>query len=415
MFWLIFELIIYIIYMFNGYAGFILSLILFLAIFLKRNRSFLDKIFTSLIISMPLFNVGFLGRNMHHMFSWINLFLLLLMFYCLFIKENKYDKKYLFIILNLIFIVFINCFFEKNFLGAIIEWIQIIIMIVPIYMVSIRKDKLYQRLEASDYYINLINYTLCATALVTIIQAVLYYQFGIKVGEWTFFEGRTKIDFLFKGSSVLSMFLGMSIPLNIKKFYDNYNLKYIFVLIICFIGIIVNSARTGIVSGLLSSIPIFWEKLKKSKKAVFITLILFPFIFAVGAYSVDYMLESRHSTSLIEENGRVSTYSDGINQIFSSPKNFFWGSGLSSDNYNFIMPHNLFLETFMTMGFVCLILILFLIIKMFKLINLHEYKYLIWSIFIGSMFITNFAGNVFATVLIALFILQNRKMVVLHE
>lgn len=425
MFYFITEFMVIVLYLFNDIYGMLFSFCLFCYIFSKKNFSFFDKILTSSIMSLPLFNIGFAGKNMPHIFSWSTIFIVLLIIYLInnFIKSKiSVSKKSLFLISIFITIPLVHCFFEVNFKNSLIEWCQLLLMVIPIYLVYIERLELSNKINFHEKYIDRINSVLLATSFAVFFQYFMYNRFGIMVGEWTFYSGRTKIDLLFKGSSVLSMFIGMGIPLNVVKFLEKYDIKYLFFVIICFLGIIINSARTGLVAGLLASIlPII--KSLKYKKSFFIIVLFTPIMVFSLVYGINYMLESRGSSNLIEENGRNETYKNGINLIVSSPRIVLFGNGLSLDNYNQVMPHNLFLESWLTMGLICLIIIIFYLKRLLFEVKKYKYKYILWEIIISSMFITNFTGNIFATVMFCIMLLlanyvnisDNDERMVLNE
>jgi hypothetical protein len=87
-----------------------------------------------------------------------------------------------------------------------------------------------------------------------------------------------------------------------------------------------------------------------------------------------------------------------------------FGTGLSLDNYSEIIPHNFVLELFVSTGLIVGGIVMYMIISLLRYINAYEYKYIIWGVFLGSMFITNFQGNGFAIVFIIIAIVSVEMM-----
>ena len=404
------EVLIIVAYLFNPYYGLIASLITYAAIFFNRKYTIIDKIIISLLVSLPTFNISIIGDKLHHVFSWNIIFTMFFIIVSIFIYKNnktKHDKKTLFIIFAILISSFIHCFFDVSFTSSLIEWFQCLLVIMPILLAYYNIDYINGNTNKKEEYIDILNNIILATACCVIFQCILYYKFNILVGNWTFYPGRVSIDLLFKGASVLSLFIGISIPINIYKMYNSSIFKYVIFLVICIIAILLNSARTGLVAGILCSIPIFIKQSLKNKKTLFISMT------SVGAGALvlkkitDIMLKNRGTANIMSENGRFLTYKNGINQIFSSFSHFMFGSGLSIDNYTFTLPHNLILETIMTYGFINFVLLFILFVKVIKITKDSQYKYMMYVVYVGSMFITNFFGNNFIIIITILLIIDS--------
>jgi hypothetical protein len=254
--------------------------------------------------------------------------------------------------------------------------------------------------------IYVINAVIIATAFATITQYILYYSLGIVVGIWTFYPTRNVADLLFSGYSVLSLFLSVGFIINIKKFYEESKLRYILGSLICLIAITVNSARTGMAVSLIIYIYIYLTHFFKSKKNLMISITTAPFLLAIIIFLTARQLNNRSTVSLFDENGRFETYSYGFSLLSGSIRGFLFGSGLSLDNYTETVPHNFFFELVVNTGVLAGGALICMLALLLRYINSYEYKYIIWGILIGSMFITNFQGNGFATVLIIIAILS---------
>lgn len=411
------ELLTIIAYLLNGRIGMSLSIIIYIYILFKKGSTFFEKLIYVLIFSIPTFNIGFAGRGMHHMFSWCSIFMGVLTIYLIYnylISKTKLSKNILFITVFTLGIILINCFREVNTKGAIIEWIQICLMFIPLILAYDQRDYLISRISFknnTDKFLDMINLTILATAVGVIVQYVFYRKLGLRLGNITFYPGRTVYDLLISGASVLSLYLSIGVAINVKKIYTKFRIINLIYILICVVGIVVNSSRTGLVAAIIISILIAMPQMIKNKKSLLITLIMIPVFIFVFQDMVDTLLANRSTSSLFEANGRMGTYKYGFDLLTENMVKFLFGSGLSLDNYSRIIPHNFILETLVTMGTVVSIIIFSLIFIALKYINKNKNKYIIWVILIGSMFITNFQGNTFFTVYMIVMILESRLLI----
>ena len=96
--------------------------------------------------------------------------------------------------------------------------------------------------------------------------------------------------------------------------------------------------------------------------------------------------------------GRIEGYNEALDFIESSPIYLFFGNGLASINYNFTLPHNFILQTFMCSGIFVLLFVLVMIYKIIKSTTNDTFKYILICIFIGGLLTTDFYANTFFTV-----------------
>jgi hypothetical protein len=400
-------------YLFSGTLGLCLSLLAYIVIFTKKDRSFLDKLLVALIFSSPTFNIGFAGQDQHHMFSWCSILLGILiayLFYNYFHRKVGISGKTLLISASVLGIIFINCFFEINPQNALFEWIQICSMFLPLILVYDQKKYLATKISLTQNgLVQFINFSILATALAMIIQYILYKNLAILVGNWTFYPDRTTVDFLFAGYSVLSLFLSLGIVINIKILCNKFAIIPLVYAGICLLAIVINSSRTGLAIAVVLSLIIIFPQIFKTANRIFIVLLTSPVVFVILNLAIDAQLESRESSSLFDANGRFETYSYGMSMLTRNSMSLLFGSGISLENYTKMIPHNFILETLVNTGIIVTITIVGLLISLLRYINKNEYKYIIWGIFVGSMFITNFPGNTFATIYIVVIILSTNR------
>ncbi|GHU66975.1 hypothetical protein FACS1894184_06010 [Clostridia bacterium] len=101
---------------------------------------------------------------------------------------------------------------------------------------------------------------------------------------------------------------------------------------------------------------------------------------------------------LLNDNGRFSTYINGIEQITSGISRFLFGSGLSSLNYNYMVPHNFVLELWMKAGIIVTVMFIILLYYVYRKTSDPSYKLLFVTSLLGAMLITNISGDFFLTV-----------------
>lgn len=405
MIYLIFEVLTILAYMLNGYLGLIMSSIMFCFVWLDRKNIFENKIIISMILSVPFYNIGVLGNNMHHMFSWYNIFLIIYIIILIikfFKKEYKISKRLSFFMGILLSLMCINMCLEKNIFASVTDFLQIVIMLISIFATYQAKETFIKKLNNQDIenWINKINITIIAMAICTVIQFVIYKTTKNTIGIMTMFPGRTTYDLLFKGYSVLSLVLGIGIIININNIVLKKGKKNIDIInvILCIIAIIINSSRTGLFAALIIVMYIIlsnflknYNFLKMNKKQLIKGIVFIISVITMILVIFLAMQISRKSENIFSDNGRITTYVNAIKTIFKSFKNFFIGNGLSPDSYDFMLPHNAILETAMKLGIIFTSIIVYLFVILLKFINNNKYiKYIIWHILISSMLITGF-------------------------
>lgn len=401
-------------YLFNEMIGFLLTLLLSIYIFFKKRYTFLEKILCLMILTMPTYNVGFIGDKLHHFLSWCNIYSYFLIIYLCkyFIEKKIVMKKECFI--SMIFVILalvLRTIISSEVTSGLFNVMQVALMITPIILVFSGKEILRNKITKVGYE-DIKKFTIIstvATSIGVIIQYFYFENFGKIVGQITVYPDRISCDLLFKAYSVLSLYIGIGLTFNIKEFLECSNIKNVIYSLICLIGIIFNSARTGIVASLIVCCFMIPKKMKKAKKPQLNILIIIIGAI-IGGYAVNYMLASRNTTSLMDGNNRLETYIYGMSVLMKSPINFILGGGLSLKLYNSILPHNFFLETLTTMGIVNTIIIFTWIFILLKYLKNTDFKYIVWHILIGSMFITNFQGNTFATIYFVIAILCEENM-----
>ena len=70
MIYLILEVITIFLYMINGYLGFFSASVLFIYLWKYSKYTIENKVIISMILSIPFYNIGILGMDRHHIFSF---------------------------------------------------------------------------------------------------------------------------------------------------------------------------------------------------------------------------------------------------------------------------------------------------------------------------------------------------------
>lgn len=407
---LILEIFMLISYLFSDVLGFFTAVILYTYIWSRKRYNLFNKIVISLILSAPIFQIGFWGKEMHHIFSWFMIFLAILIIYLFYnlVKNNiKFSKYLLFFITLTLGILFITNIISDYYIENMIEYFQVFLMVISIFMIYQQRKFLsnYMDDKTKDNWIIMINISMVATAIGVFVQYIAHLRLGLSLGRITEFPGRTTYDFLFSGYSVLSIYLGIGVVLNFYELFQKIKLKNIVIILLCLVAIAINSSRTGLIASLIVCILITLIKAKKSLKnfvlAIFISIIgIIIFYFAV-----EIILGNRQTLNILDDNGRIETYVHGIRTIFSSVKNFIFGIGLSAPDYKYMLPHNSIIQTMLTMGVIVTSVWIICIINILKYIKKIDFKYVIWYILISSMFVTSFQDMSFITLDIILAII----------
>lgn len=407
---IILEILTIISYLFSDILGFCVSFIMFASIWGSKKYDILNKIIISLILSVPIFQISFLGDRIHHLFSWFMIYLVVLIMYLFnnFIREKiRFSKLPLLLVSISLAIIIINNILSDYYKENLVEFIQILLMVIPILIVYQQKKYLVNKIndDTKQLWIKFINVSIVATAIATIIQYFLHTKMGIIVGNVSIHNARTIYDLLFKGSSVLSIYLGIGIVLNMNEFLDVHKIKNILIIFISMLGIMVNSSRTGLVVAAIVCILILAIKSRKSIKNFSIATVTLMFGIIIFYFAAQYILQNRAIDGFLGDNGRFETYIHGLKTIGENVRNFLFGIGLSSLNYDFTLPHNFVLQTMLTMGIIVTVIWIILICYILKYVNKIDFRYILWHIFISSMFVTSFQDMSFITLYIILAIL----------
>lgn len=361
-----------------------------------KNARIEKELLSLLIYLVPFSYSAIIGEN--HIFSMYNAILIIFIIYGVYksiFNNKRYNIKYIILSVATIGFLLIKVLMSNNILSALIESIQMI-LIIFIVAVGIQLNKYYPltKEELNDKmkeYIQIV----FGTALAVIMQYILDRYLGIAVGNITYFPGRTIYDLLFIGYSVLSIYLGTGSIMIYIYTQGKLEIKDMLGIFMILLAIVVNSSRTGLVVCILMLGILFFKKIIKriTIKEIFMGIIAL----SMSITLIGVLVESRGINSIFDANGRDTAALEGIELFMKSP---IIGVGLIPEDYKIMLPHNFIIQYLMQMGMIGGILVASYIFK--SLIDLKDtkLKYLNIFILIGGLFVTDLHANTFYTVIL---------------
>ena len=401
-------------YMFSGILGFIISLIMFSYIWKNKKYNIFIKLIISLVLSVPIFQISIIGESLPHIFSWFMIFLIILIMYLLInaIKNKvKFSNTSLILVIIALGIVFINSIRGEYYVSNLVKFLQLLLMVVPIFLYY-QQRKFFSNYMSDDLKNELekiINISIVSTAIAIFVEYILYSYFGIRCGNISRFSGRTTYDYLFQGYSVLSIYLGIGVVLNLNILTRKIKIKNIIMILICLVAIVVNSSRTGLISAMAICAIILLLNAFKSFKQLMLSLIIAIIGIGMCFIMMGKILENREGSNILDDNGRVKGYVQSIETSTKSIENLTLGIGLAPQNYEYVQPHNSIIQTILTMGIIVTLIWIICIIRILRYIKGSDFKFVIWHILLSSMFVTGFQEMSFITlyIILSMFLVQN--------
>lgn len=415
---ILYETLVIILYLLNGYAGAMAMLLLVGYLLLLDRTSPLLKCVKFLTFSLPLSFIGILGQETTHMFSWYNIALICFLLRLIFekridIKSVNKNRCALFILL--FGCLCFNLIFSENRQKELIEIIQVALMIVPIILVyGIRKKPLFSTKTVEGLYDKYVD-VCCATALGMLFQYCMVKVFGVHLGFFNYGGGgRVSFFLLFRGASILPVFLGTGAVILVVRFiYVKARVVYMLKMFLIFLAMVLESSRTGIISFILISAVICLLALRKHTNTRVLVIIIMGGIGAM--FAVNYILSARAGLNgIFDNNGRFQTWLDGLRIWISSPKNILLGEGFVEGRWNGVTkPHNFLIQTISQNGIIVFMIIGGWMCKFLVLTNNLTYKYVVWFLLLTGMLLTDFYANPFTTVSFILleFFLQDQRSI----
>lgn len=414
---LLFETLVIVLYMFSGKLGFG-SMLLFSGYYLfvqrKTNNTYVSL--GLMILSLPLAYSGLLGFEMHQLYSWYNIYLLLFVFTI--IRNNNLKIRIAptaiigLLLINLPMII--NLSFSEDLGSSIVEIIQINIMIIPIIITHYNKTIIVQNEIEYRLLFKMYSDVCVSTSIGMIIQFAFYNFLGRSIGMLHFSgAGRVSYYCMFRGASILPIFMGVGfLCIIINILYYEVKLFEIIKAISIFTAMVLNSSRAGLAMMLISIVLIILKRNHKGLKLK--TIIFFAGFIVAGIIGINYVMSTRAGlNNFLDENGRSTTLVNGINIWLATPKNILLGEGFVGGRWTGITKtHNVLIQTLAQCGIIVTAIAFFMIGKILLTTRKSIYFEILLYILLTGMLVTDFYANAFTTVFFIIIDvgINNKKM-----
>lgn len=398
-------------YMINGKVGMLFMVATIIVAELKSFPKGLT-IFRLLILSLPLAAIGVGGIEMHQVLSWYNLFLLILMYQLL---VSAKIKKGCIVFLSAIIVCLLGTTMcSNNISEALIECIQIIMMVAPIALLY-KSDSVHQyKQNEIKGLMDLYATVSFLSAIALIVQFVAFKYAATSIGIIEHSNRRVSYFLLFRGPSI-PIYLGTGL---MKYLYDmlykKIYLKSLAVSIVICIAIVLNSSRSGVFAVLVVagySVLMFTTKKIVQGKLSLKPIIVTVGVCLVGFFGISYVLRLR-SISFFDDNGRFELMKQGIQIWLHDPINFVFGEGFSGGLWNEgLSPHNMIIQTISECGLAfALIVFLGLLRYVTKNYRSPYFECVLFTLVYG-MLVTEFYVNSFTTIIFILVNMYRRGII----
>lgn len=301
-----------------------------------------------------------------------------------------------------------NMLWNTNIGDTLTEIAQILAMIVPLVIVytaadfPVTGDKTYSLL---DLYANVC----LATSFAMLIQYAAYQYIHLPIGIIHSLGGRTSYYCLFKGASILPIYMGIGIIfIIISCFEDRITPIRLLKIGVIFLAAVLNSSRTALFAlmVILAIIVLKYLVQRPSIKGIAIAI-----IGIVGSYlAIDYITALRSGlTGFLDTNNRTITWENGIRIWFANPKNFFLGEGFTGGRWTDITkPHNFVIQTLAQCGSIVSIIVFGMLLQFVWSCRKSAYVYILLFVILSCMLVTDFYANAFTTVVFMLVCLNGK-------
>lgn len=395
---LVFSLLVVSGYLLSPSVGFLLTVGVAIAVFLRTSRPFLERLLVLLVITMPLYMTPVVG-GLPPLSSWTTLILL---FLSLFFLLNSRPAHPIAVYSVVVFVaVGLMTALLVTGLPGLYYLVQLLLFIIPVLLAYKARHYVAATLDASSgkRLLHVFSATIVTMAIGVLLQSQLYTRAGITLGNVSFFQARVSYDLTIPAFSVLSGILAMGIVLGPILWRNSSKISGILIAILSSTAILVNSSRTGLAAGGI----------------VLILMILFPprgvrrtasrlAVIPVGGF-LWLLYESLQSSSrfsesggLFDDNGRFESVTEPMGVFLDSVQNVLIGIGYV---YEGEKPHNFVIETLVSSGIIAFLILMVWGAALLFYMRGSEWFYLILTLLAGSMFYAGFyAVKVFTVVAI---------------
>ncbi len=389
--------------MINGYVGFAIMLLLALYLFFKKKTS-KQMAWQLLVLALPMSFIGILGIDSNQHISWYNVVLPLLLIAE--IKENRYiSKGATFFLMFSVLFLFLGAIASNDLTDSFKEMIQFLMMLVPLSLFIAHKESAVMLYDDLEDLINLYIISSFATAIAMILQFITHTFLNLDIGIIGYSgitKGRVSFFCLFRGASVLPIYMGSGLLFLIIKIMNGKKIKFsLLISVTIFIAMVLNSSRSGMVALVIISLLYMLKNMIVNIINHRISIIPVFFILAilVGAYSGSVYLSNLRSIKILDNNGRIDVLEYGLHVWTYSQKNILLGEGYSGGLWvGQTSPHNMLVQTLAENGVLLFTVLLIGLIWYIKKNWKNDYVYVVFYLLLCGMLITEFYANAFFTV-----------------
>jgi len=403
---IILEIVLIVIYSINPIIGFIGVTVLLLGnLLFSESKNIVERIFEDLFYALPFSYQSFFKSEGATYINYFFLLEIVLLFICIINLKAKRINKTLLVAMVIFVLTFVRTLLVENIPDSIIAvinfWMMILLPVVLLYSKIEYKDT--EKLKEIYKKVSM------AMAMALIVSYILYQNFGILIGNVTFFGNeeyltqRVNFNLLFNSYSSLSAYLSIGSILMLgdimNKKYSDKKIKNIFLLLISIIAVGLSSSRTGLVTFIIIALLMFvFNKEKKNIKS----LILVAIVAVIGFV---YMIHIRPgSVDVFDNNGRFERWAISMDYF---KDNVLFGTGFRDSTMP--LAHNFVLEYLTQGGIIIFLLLAYIMVIYLKFIKNQNTKYLVWAALFANLFFTCLHGQTYFNLINVLLILQIKE------
>lgn len=403
---IILEILIILAYYFNNTLGMVFMFgVTVWKLFFQHEKNCI-RFLELMIMALPMAYIGIAGIAMHQLFSWYNVFLVFFLivlfhYYSWKVPIHHIAASQLVLILLLLLL---NLPYSDDMKKTFAEISQIFVMLIPIVMFHTVKKSLQIEKVKVRRLLYLYADVCVATSIAMILQYMLYHFVHMQVGIIEFYGGgRVSCQCLFKGASILPVFIGVGMVILFMDMLDaRITIANISKMIVIFFAVVLNSSRTALFMLIVVLAFVCLKQLLRRPGLKPLLIALVGFVAALGG--VHYIISLRKGlSSFLDANGRIETWMDGIDIWLANIKNFFIGGGFSGGFWIGAMkPHNFPIQTLAQCGLIISLVIFSMIFVYLWHNRKNRYKYAVWFTLLSGFLVTDFYANAFTTVIFIL-------------
>lgn len=410
--WLILSLLSVLAYYFNPFIGMIIVLVIILKKLLINNKNFLDNLIICIIFTIPLSYVNIIDGTGSTQFNWFIILNIIFIIYCLVVMLKGNTQINILLLSTILF--FSTTLLVRNLLvehpyDALISVLRILIMIITpfLFYTVLNSKKIVLKLSPNEVF-KVYSDVAVAYSICLIIQYALYNYLNIEVGVITFNNNRIIYDGLFTGFSIVSAYLSSGGIILFIKLLNKFSFLNLFLLGIIFIGIFINSSRTGFISFLITvALIVILNILSGKIKTRFI--LITPLLILISFIGINWINNSRKQIEgIFYDNGRFEAWISAISVFKRNP---IFGSGFDFESLGIRMfAHNFLLEFLMQTGIIIFAVFIILIGSFLIYGRNNIYIYIVINILISNLFITEIYGHNYFLVTLLLILYTNQQL-----